>query len=84
MSTLHGECERECAPNPSSTYRKVSAPKAIQERLSSIMVTMDIYEHLMPEIDEGPADMLDADMKGARQTTIGVQAEPLIGVHGFG
>ncbi len=45
--------------------------KAIQERLghSSITVTMDTYGHLMPEIDEGLADMLDADMRDARKTT---------------
>ena len=45
--------------------------KAIQERLghSSITVTMATYGHLMPEIDEGLADMLDADMRDARKTT---------------
>ena len=45
--------------------------KAIQERLghSSITVTMDTYGHLMPEIDQGLADMLDADMRDAHQTT---------------
>jgi integrase len=43
--------------------------KAIQSRLghSSIVVTMDTYGHLMPEIDEGLADMLDADMRDAHQ-----------------
>ena len=41
--------------------------KAIQERLghSSITVTMDTYGHLMPEIDEGLADVLDARMQSA-------------------
>ena len=42
--------------------------KAIQGRLghSSIVVTMDTYGHLMPEIDEGLADVLDARMQDAR------------------
>lgn len=45
--------------------------KAIQERLghSSITVTMDTYGHLMPEIDEGLADLLDFRLQEAR--TIG-------------
>ena len=42
--------------------------KAIQGRLghSSIVVTMDVYGHLMPEMDEGLADMLDVRMREAR------------------
>jgi len=42
--------------------------KAIQGRLghSSIVVTMDTYGHLMPEIDEGLADMLDIRMRESR------------------
>lgn len=42
---------------------------------SSITVTMDTYGHLMPEIDESLAHMLDARLRDARQTTLNVQAE---------
>jgi integrase len=37
-------------------------PKVVQERLghATIAVTMDIYSHVMPELERGAADRLDA------------------------
>jgi len=43
-------------------------PKAIQERLghSSITVTMDVYGHLFPAINEALTDRLDEIFQAAR------------------
>lgn len=42
-------------------------PRAIMERLghSSITVTMDVYGHLLPSLDEALAEGLDATFRGA-------------------
>jgi integrase len=42
-------------------------PKIVQERLghASISLTMDVYSHVMPSMQEGAADVIDAAMRGA-------------------
>lgn len=48
-------------------------PKAIQERLghSSITVTMDVYGHLFPSLDQALTERLDAVFRGARAGAVG-------------
>jgi integrase len=42
-------------------------PKIVQERLghSSIAITMDIYSHLMPNMQEGAASAVDGVLRAA-------------------
>ena len=42
-------------------------PKIVQERLghASIQLTMDTYSHVMPTMQEGAADAIDAAMRAA-------------------
>jgi len=42
-------------------------PKIMQERLHSISVTMDIYSHLMPNMQAEAAAKLDAVLTAAKK-----------------
>jgi integrase len=46
---------------------RTTCPKIVQERLrhSSIAVTMDIYSHLMPNLQGAAAGVVDGVLRGA-------------------
>jgi integrase len=48
-------------------HTEVRNPKIVQERFghSSIAITMDIYSHLMPNIQEGAAAAVDDALRAA-------------------
>jgi len=55
-------------------------PKVIQERLghSSIMVTMDVYGHLFPSLNEALTERLDEVFRAARHPAAGKPAETVV------
>lgn len=55
-------------------------PKVIQERLghSSIMVTMDVYGHLFPSLNEALTERLDEVFRAARRQAPGKPAETVV------